>query len=146
MVETVPHPMKSPTLVLLALLGAATALAGCGKSESEAAGDAVVAYLNAFATGDGAKACEMLTDETKKVIVPAVGRKVGARDCPAAIRRLRTRLTVPQTDAFRRATATRVNVRDDVAEVRFRAGSLRGAAELRKSGDDWKISLLPKTG
>jgi len=136
--------MRRPTLALLALLGAATAFAGCGKSDSEAAGDAVVSYLKAFAAGDGEKACDRLTDETKKVIVPQVGRKVGARDCPAAIKALRTRLTVPQVDGFKRATATRVKVRGDVAEVRFRAGPLRGAAELRKAGGNWKISLLPR--
>lgn len=142
MVDTLLR-MRRPTLALLALLGA-TAFSGCGKSDSEAAGDAVVSYLEAFAAGDGEKACDTLTDETKKVIVPQVGRKLGARDCPAAIKSLRGRLTVPQADGFRQAKATRVKVRGDVAEVRFRAGSLRGAAELKKDGGDWKISLLPK--
>jgi len=145
MVETLSQRMKRSTLVLLTLLGAAIVSAGCGKSDSEAAGDAAVAYLEAFAEGDGEKACDTLTDQTKKVIVPQVGRKVGTRDCPAAIKSLRTRLTVPQTDAFKQATATRVKIRGDLAEVRFRAGSLRGAAELRKAGGDWRISLLPRT-
>lgn len=132
-------------LSLLALVAVAIALAACGKSSSEMAGDTVVSYLDAFAKGDGEKACDLLTAQTRDVIVPRVGRKIGARDCPAAVKALRGRLTVPQADALGRARVKRVRIRGDLAEVRFRAGPLRGAAELRKSGGDWRVSLLPRT-
>lgn len=137
--------MRRSVLVTLALLAAVTALAACGKSDSEAAGDVVVAYLDAFATGDGEKACDLLSEETRKVIVPRVGRRIRARDCPAAVAALRARLSLTQADALERAKVGRVRIRGDVADVRFRAGALRGAAQLRKEGDDWRISLLPRT-
>ncbi|MGI8945613.1 MAG: hypothetical protein ACR2GL_05165 [Thermoleophilaceae bacterium] len=144
MQEALSRPINRSTLLLLALLSA-TALAGCGKSDSETPGDTVVAYLDAFAAGDGDEACERLTEETKRVLVPRVGRKVGARDCPGAVATLRNRLTVPQADAFSRASATRVRVDGDTAVVRFRADTLRGGAELRKVSGEWKISLLPRS-
>lgn len=138
--------MRKLTLVPLVLLGAGAALAGCGKSDTDAAGETVTSYLKAFGAGDGEEACSRLTDETRRVIAPRVAKKLGGTNCPDAIRALRTRLSAPQADAFRKATATRVEVRGEAAEVRFRAGQARGVAKLRKAGDEWKISLLPEAG
>jgi hypothetical protein len=132
------------TLLPLVLLAAGAALSGCGKSDSEAAADTVTAYLKAFGAGDGEEACERLTEETKRVIASRVAEKFGGSDCPDAIRGLRTRLSAAQADAFEEASATRVKVRGDAADVRFRAGQARGLAKLRKAGDGWKISLLPQ--
>lgn len=128
----------------LLLLAAGAPLVGCGKSDTDAAGDTVTSYLEAFGAGDGEEACSSLTDETRRVIAPRVAEKLGGRDCPDAIRALRNRLSAPQADALKKATATRVRVRGEAAEVRFRAGGMRGVAKLRKTGDGWKISLLPE--
>lgn len=132
------------TLVPLVLLAAGAALSGCGKSESESAAETVTTYLKAFGAGDGEEACERLTDETKRVIASRVAERFGGSDCPDAIHGLRTRLSASQADAFEEATATRIKVRGDVADVRFKAGRARGLAKLRKAGDEWRISLLPQ--
>lgn len=136
--------VRKRTLVTLLLLGAGVALAGCGKSDEEAAAETVTAYLKAFGAGDGEDACERLTEETRRVIAPRVAEKLGGRDCPDAVRALGTRLPASLADAYQRATTSRVTVRGKMAEVQFRAGRARGVAELRKTGDGWKISLLPQ--
>ena len=130
--------------MLLILVGAVTAVAGCRKSDSDAAGDTVVSYLRAFGAGDGQEACDRLTPDTRRLIAPRVAQKLGGRDCPDAIRALWGRLPAQQADALRKATATRVKVRGEAAEVRFRAGRARGIAKLRKGADGWRISLLPR--
>ena len=138
--------VRKLTLVPLLLLGAGAPLAGCGKSDRDAAADTVTSYLEAFGAGDGKEACDKLTPETRRLIAPRVAEKLGGRDCPDAIRALWGRLPASQADALRRAVATRVKVRGEAAEVRFRAGRARGVAKLRKGGDGWKISLLPRAG
>lgn len=143
MMDTATCVLK-PNLVPLAVLAVGAALSGCGKSDSEAAADTVTTYLKAFGAGDGEEACERLTEETKRDIAFRVAEKFGGSDCPDAIRGLRTRLSAAQADAFEEASATRVRVRGDAADVRFRAGEARGLATLRKAGDEWKISLLPR--
>ncbi len=128
----------------LVLFGAGAVLAGCGKSDRDAAADTVTSYLEAFGAGDGGAACDRLTEETKRSIARRAAEKLGGRDCPDAVRALRNRLSASQADAFEEATATRVQIRGEVANVRFRAGQARGAATLHKVGDGWKISLLPE--
>ena len=130
----------------LALLAAGAALTGCGRSDSEAVADTVTSYLSAFGAGDGQEACDTLTDETKRLVAPRVAERLGGRDCPDAIRALASRLPASQALAFTRARVTRVDVRGDAADARFRAGRTRGVARLRKTGDGWKISLLPQAG
>ena len=137
-------PMRKLTLVPLLLLVAGAALAGCGKSDEEAAADTVTAYLKAFGAGDGEGACERLTEETRRLIAPRVAEKFGGRECPDAVRALTARLPASHANAFQRATTPRVAVKGETAEVRFRAGRVRGVAGLRKTGDGWKISLLPQ--
>lgn len=136
--------MRKLSLVPLILLGAGAALSGCGSSESESPADTVTAYLKAFGAGDGEEACRRLSEETRRVIAPRVAKKLGGRDCPDAVRALQARLTAPQARAFEMATATRTQERGEMAEVRFRAGTARGVARLRKVDKDWKISLLPQ--
>ncbi len=128
----------------LLLLGAGAALAGCGKSDRAAVADTVTTYLRTYGAGDGEAACDGLTEETRRVIAPRVAEKLGGRNCPDAVRALQARLTASQADAFKQATVTRVDVKGDVAEVRFRAGQARGVAKLHKAEDGWKISLLPQ--
>ena len=137
--------MRKLTLVpLVLLLGTGAALAGCLGSDSETPGETVTAYLKAFGAGEGEEACDRLTEETRRVIAPRVAEKLGGKSCPDAVRALRGRLTASQADAFKEATATRVKVKGETAEVRFRAGQARGVAKLRKADDGWKISLLPQ--
>ncbi len=124
--------------------GVSVAIAGCGQSDRDRAADTVTSYLDAFAAGEAEEACGKLTDQTKRVVIPRVTRGLRRRDCAAAIPALRVRLTVTQADALEEATVTRVKIRGDVADVRFRAGQLRGVAKLRKADGDWKISLLPR--
>ena len=144
MMQTVAARMRESTLIPATLLGVGLALAGCGKSDRDRAADTVTAYLEAFATGDAEEACGKLTEQTKRVLVPQVGRRLGARGCDKAIPALRARLTVPQADALKEAKVTSVRIRGRVADVRFRAKQLRGVAKLRKADGDWKISLLPE--
>lgn len=138
--------MRKLVLVPVLLLSAGPALAGCGKSDRDAAADTVTSYLKAFGTGDGEGACDRLTPETRRLVAPRVARKLGGRGCPDAIRALWARLPAAQADALTGATVRRVRVKGEAAEVSFRAGRARGVAKLRKSGDGWKISLLPRAG
>lgn len=137
--------MEKLTLVLLVLLlGAGAALAGCRQSDGETPGETVTGYLKAFGAGDGDEACDRLSDETRQVIAPRVAEKLGGTSCPDAIRSLRDRVSASQAAAFERAAATRVKETGETADVSFRAGSQRGVARLRKTDDGWKITLVPQ--
>ena len=56
--------MPSRSIIPIALVALACALAGCGGSSSGDAKTAVQGYLTAFANGDGKKACSLMTDQT----------------------------------------------------------------------------------
>jgi len=136
-----PNPNLTAAFALIAVLALA---GGCGGSDEDEPADTVRAYLEAFGSGDGEAACEKLTESTRRLIVPQAARGVGARDCAGAIRALHDRLTIAQAREFEDAEPTDTKIRGENAEVKFRAGSLRGKAELREVDGEWKVSLVPR--
>jgi hypothetical protein len=121
----------------------AVAAAGCGGADREHADDAAPrdklhAYLDAFARGDGAAACALLTPEARRG-VPGLSDEIESPDCEGAIREL------ARASVRLRAPRITVSVEGDSATGRIE--SKRPAYEsqvlLRKEGGTWKIAFPP---
>jgi hypothetical protein len=117
--------------VALAAL-AALAVSGCGENADDKAVRTVVTdYLEAFAAGDGAKACALM--------LPEVRRSLG--DCPATLKRARARLTDDQRRETEVLQVDTVTSAGDNARVRLFPGDSQVA--LRKAGGRWQIAGVP---
>lgn len=134
---------RAITLIVPCLV--AGVVAGCGSTADEqaAAKKTVETYLAAFAAGDGAAACEQLTD-TSRAYVAGMAGTVGATDCPtafASVRRIgggKVRKIVQQTEV------RTVDVDGSKARVTLRGNGDDAIANLEKVAGRWKISSLPK--
>ena len=125
------------------------AVPGCGDSgpsDDEKIRTALTTYYQAFASGDGATACDQLAKET----VESLEKQAKGRTCPqvldAALQRpgyasVAQRLT--------RATITKVTIAGDKATASLDVPGLPARAKrvpvlLKKEGDAWKITSAPR--
>ncbi len=114
-----------------------------GNAEAEIE-KAVQTYVNAFAQGDGEKACDQLT-EAARAAVAAMAGSVGGKGCPAAFVRTREIGGPKVVEAARRIKVHKVRIKGGTASVELRAGSQDSVAQMENVGDTWKISSLPKS-
>jgi ketosteroid isomerase-like protein len=126
-----------------AALSAALVVAGCGggPSANDQITSAVTDYYKAFAAGDGAKACDQLTNEAKQQLQTSTR----ASSCPVAIARAKSRPDIKRyTARFKDAKVAGVSRSGDTATARVRALGVTAAVPLRKEGDAWKIEIAKK--
>jgi hypothetical protein len=133
-----------------AALGAALALAagGCGQDqgESDAVRAAARSYFAALASGNGAQACRMLTDDVRKQFVAGVAAITSASNCEQA---LQTVLKGTSGHLVRRvARAARIGqakVDGDTATVKLSSNAQEVDVRMRKQGGAWRVDQAPST-
>ena len=137
-----------------AALAAATAalavpLAGCGgrggdeRPDPEAVIAAATDYARAFGSGDGDRACELLTPGARDSLVKRVSSLVGTSDCAEAVQKLQTLAGPNVTGQFRTAKATSPIVTGDKATATLTAGRSATQVTLEKRDDDWLLTRAP---
>lgn len=140
--------------------GLAALAVGCGESEREdsAAEDraavrrTVSAYLRAYSSGEGERACALYTPELR-AIAERKARARGAGSCARVLSIVGPELVAGAPRARRAALVDRVT---DPAQVRVRLRGDRASAalsdrpsthlELRRVGDRWLIDRLGVRG
>jgi ABC-type glycerol-3-phosphate transport system substrate-binding protein len=125
----------------LALVCLGALAAGCGgTSQSEKVKATVVTYFEAFAAGEGQRACDQLTgDQVRAVLDIAIEQvpELGARSCAQTITRL-----AQQLGADEKATLRSVDVFDVAIHGNTATAFVQHAApiELRRTAGRWLIS------
>jgi hypothetical protein len=127
-------------------LGFALALGGCGGGGggSGDARSAAQSYLKAFASGDAAKACALLTPAGRAGFVARV-RAVAAAvpDCPAAVGKLRAAAGPAAMRALGTATVSEPKVSGNRATVTLTSGAGSRPARLVRRGGRWLLAAVP---
>ena len=126
---------------------AVLALAGCGGGSSSS-GDpkqVVQDYLNAFTNGDGAKACSLMTKQTRDTFVSRVSAITKTGDCATAITSLSKKAGPQLLGALKKAKATGVKISGDSATVKLTSGPNSTNTQLRKENGSWKVTGGPGT-
>jgi hypothetical protein len=138
-----------PSRSAAATAAAALVLGGCGGGGGHKPpdGEQVIAattdYAHAFGSGDGAKACSLLTPGARAALVTRVASLVGTRDCATAVEKLQTLAGPNVTGPFESATAAGANVTGDKATATLTAGAHATEVTLEKHGGDWLLSRAP---
>ena len=115
-------------VVALAVL----ALSGCGENTDDTAVRKVATdYLQAFAAGDGAKACALM--------LPEVQKSLG--DCPGTLEKAVKAMSPDEVAETQALVVDAVTSAGDNARVRFTPGDSQLA--LRKAGGRWLIAGVP---
>ena len=104
---------------------------------------AVKAYVDAFAAGDGEKACEHLTEAAQQAVVAAAG-KVGASSCPAVFEQTLNLGGRKVKSVAGKIRVRKIDLNGDGARVTLRAAGQDSVADLQKVDGKWKIASLPK--
>jgi hypothetical protein len=129
-----------------ALFTAATLLlAGCGGGSRDSPESTVRDYLNAFVTGDGAKACSLMTAKTRKQFVRGARRVTRTGDCATAVDRIRNRAAPGVLDALKKTKISDVKVTGDRATASLSSAAGSSVTQLQKVGSSWKITGAPGT-
>lgn len=138
------RPLPLPALAVLALL-----VSGCGgrgeTSESDQVSAVVDRYFSAYARGDGAELCPLLTQSAQDKMVGVVesderelGRSSTVRTCLQAVQFL---------GRVRQAENTKilsVSIAGTDATVAVKVGSFHaGSVTLRKAAPGWQLDRLP---
>ena len=142
---------------MLALAAASVALVGCGTgtgAERERISAVVRRFYVAFANGDGAEMCKLVSEHQRQRLageeVPGAPRGRGSASCPERVRMLHDAVLREYPAAahegdplaeLRRATVAVVSLTDlnAVARVRFPAG-YASDVPLAKTAAAWVIS------
>src|SRR5918997_4999596 len=121
---------------------AALALGGCGGGNDDAAEREEIetnvhAYFRAFAAGDTAKVCSLMTTSARNRFLEAAG----ARNCPSA---LGDAMDQPQirrfSDRLEHARVVKVKLGEgDTATAEVAALGVTRDVPLRKENDAWKL-------
>lgn len=133
---------------MLSAVVLAAVLAGCGggetpKSDSEAAAGAVTSFTRAFAAGDGAKACSLLTPAAATAFVKRAQNATGARDCPTSLKRVHDLAGSSVTGPLATAAVGRVDVKGDTATTTVTASGHSTPVTLSKQDGAWKLNGVP---
>jgi len=138
------RPASRAVAIVLAILAA-----GCGGGDdapdSEQVTRAVSDYAHAFGSGDGDKACALLTPGARDAFTSRVSSLVGTRDCAGAVDKLQTVAGPNGTGPFQDATASGAKVEGDTATVTLKAGGASEQVKLEKRDGDWLLTRAPGT-
>jgi hypothetical protein len=131
-----------------ALALAVAALTGCGGGEpkvpdSKAAGDAVTGFAKAFASGDGAKACDLLTTGARAAFVKRAQTATGSKDCAGAMKRVHDLAGSSVTGPFATATVSGVKVSGATATATLTAAGHSATVNLAVQDGAWKLTGVP---
>jgi Domain of unknown function (DUF4878) len=126
---------------VLGLVALACAIASCGSSSSDDAKAAVQGYLDAFAKGDGKKACDLMSDLTRQQFVTRVKLLARTSDCAKAVSALKPVMAV----ALKGSKVTQVKVVGNDASATVRAGKRESTTVLHKENGKWKVTAGPGT-
>ena len=137
--------------LLAAPLAVALIASGCGGHgtsakavpDSAAAEAAVAGFAKAFAAGDGASACDLLTPAARAAFVKRVQKLVSSSDCATGIKRIHDDAGQQVTSAFATATVGAVKVAGATATAELRASGHSTIVHLAKQGGSWKLTALP---
>jgi hypothetical protein len=130
---------------IAALVAAAALAAGCGGDDREAERQEIEAnvhaYFRAFAGGDTARVCSLMTTAARNRFLEAAG----AQSCPSA---LGDTMDDPQirrfSDRLEHARVVDVTLGEgDSATVEVAALGITREIPLRKEDDEWKIEGTP---
>jgi hypothetical protein len=126
---------------------AALALAGCGGGGSGSGGpkQAVEDYLAAFTSGDGAKACALMTKDTRDQFVARVSALTQTGDCATAVDKLSKQAGPQLLGALKKAKVGKVTVHGDQAKVQLTSGQATTNTNLKKEGGEWRVTAVPGT-
>lgn len=129
-------------LIALALVGAI--VAGCGgKSDSEAARDAVTGFSKAFGKGDGGKACKLMTPAAQTAFVKRVKVLSRSTDCAVSIGRVHDSVGRAVTDAFEKAKVSDVEVKGSSATAKLTAQGHSTTVGLARQKGRWLLTGVP---
>jgi hypothetical protein len=132
-----------------AAAAAAIALAACGGGESDQdrVRSTVEDYLEAFLGGDGARACELMTPDTRREFVNRVSNVTRTGDCARAVRTLRTLAGDTTASALKstKVGAVSVSGRSATARLSTGAGGAASTTQLQEVGGKWLVSGVPRT-
>jgi hypothetical protein len=128
----------------------ALAAGGCGGGDGtppgeKEAGAAVTSYAHAFGSGDGDKACGLLTPDARAAFVKRVASLVGTTDCAEAMAKLQTFAGPNVTGPFEDATVSDVKVDGEKATATLVAGGHSEQVTLELNGDEWLLTKAPGT-
>ncbi|HEX8073739.1 MAG TPA: DUF4878 domain-containing protein [Thermoleophilaceae bacterium] len=124
---------------------AALALGGCGGGESDDAKSALQDYVDAFAKGDGDRACSLLTKSTRDTFAARVAPITKSKDCATSIDKLSKQAGPELLGALKDAKVSDVKVDGDRATAKLKSGSSTTTTQLRKEDGDWKVAGGPGT-
>jgi hypothetical protein len=133
----------------LALVFVAALLAGCGGGDrpkvpdSKAAADAVTGFTKAFAAGDGATACGLLTTGARDAFVKRAEAATGSKDCAESMKRVHDLAGSSVTGPLGSATVSQVKIAGSTASAQLTASGHSTTVTLSKQGGDWKLNGVP---
>jgi hypothetical protein len=154
------HARVGRILIAAVIAGAAAATGGCNDDDrrldpsSQAVADAILAFTNAVADGDGANACEKLTERGQERLKRVAKAQLGTtgESCAEAVEAAAAKLPGPALDALRAPAITEIraggaNARatieppGDLKELALAAGMADVSAEVRlaKRAGAWKL-------
>jgi hypothetical protein len=136
---------RSAAVISLALL--VVAAGGCGGSkkvpDSKAAAQAITSFTKAFSTGDGAKACDLLTPAARAAFLKRTHELAPTTECSAAMKKVHDLAGESVTQPFGSATVSDVKVTGATATARLTASGHATAVYLSKQDGDWKLNGVP---
>jgi hypothetical protein len=140
---------RASARVAVAAVAAAVLVAGCGGGSSsapstpQAAGAAVIGFSKAFAAGDGAKACSLLSSAARTTFVKRVQTLSPTSNCPTAIRRVHDAAGPQVSGALAAAKVRAVKVNGNLATAMLTASGHSTAVGLVKQDGAWKLTAVP---
>lgn len=100
----------------------------------------VTDYAAAFAAGDGATACDLLTEKVRQTFLDAIG---SSDTCATAFVKVIALQDPATRDLFRTAVVGDVQVSGDTASASLSAAGVSTPVSLARQSDGWKITTLP---
>jgi len=124
------------------LAAAALAGAGCGESEAESAKSDVESAVKEYATAlkdkDYDKACDSITDASRKLVESQGGGQGGGK-CPEILKQAADAGQIGDIPDEEDVEFSSVKVTGDEATVKIKGGDQ--PAKLKKEGDEWKFDF-----
>jgi hypothetical protein len=128
----------------IAATALALAVAGCGGGDDKSAVESTIhSYLNAFVSGDGAKACSLMSDTTRTRFVARAGPVYKTGNCGVAIDKIRNQAGPAVLAALKGVKVSDVKVTGDTATAKLTSGKSFTSTTLVKQSGSWKVSAVP---
>ena len=130
----------------LALGACGATLAGCGGGGGEDDVEATLnSYVDAFVDGDGAKACSLMSAQTRTQFTNRVKLITKTSDCGKSIETIRKQAGPTVLAALKKTEVSDVKVDGDTASAKLTSGANTSRAQLRKEGGEWRVTAVPGT-